>query len=101
MPIIPHSATGADCCGCIIVTVTGTDAELSCNEVRLGRWRHPGWDLGRFGLADTGQKLGDRYLIGPRYFMAIVDTEHWLIAADIRPLKYVGAAVALITLAFL
>ena len=32
MPIIPHSATGADCCGCIIVTVTGTDAELSCNE---------------------------------------------------------------------
>ena len=31
-PIIPHESTGADCCGCIIVKVTGNDAELKCNE---------------------------------------------------------------------
>jgi hypothetical protein len=67
--------------------------------MRLGRWRHPGWNLGRFGFADTGQKLGDRYLIRPSYFVAIVDTENWLIA-NIQPVKYAGAAVAFITLAF-
>ena len=31
-PIIPHESTGADCCGCIVVKVTGKDAELQCNE---------------------------------------------------------------------
>jgi len=31
-PIIPHESTGADCCGCIVVKVSGTDAELQCNE---------------------------------------------------------------------
>ena len=31
-PIIPHEATGVDCCGCIVVSVTGNDAELRCNE---------------------------------------------------------------------
>jgi hypothetical protein len=31
-PIIPHSAAGIDCCGCIVVNVRGKDAELSCNE---------------------------------------------------------------------
>lgn len=31
-PITPHSATGADCCGCIVLTVTGNDVELRCNE---------------------------------------------------------------------
>lgn len=31
-PIIPHESTGADCCGCIVVKVTGRDAELRCNE---------------------------------------------------------------------
>jgi hypothetical protein len=67
--------------------------------MRLGRWRHPGWDFGRFGFADTRQKLGDRYLIGPRYFVAIVDTKDWLIA-NIQSVKYAGAAVAFITLAF-
>jgi hypothetical protein len=30
-PVISHGATG-DCCGCIVVTVRGRDAELSCNE---------------------------------------------------------------------
>jgi hypothetical protein len=44
-------------------------------------------------------KLGDRYLIGPRYFVAIVDTKDWLIA-NIQSVKYAGAAVAFITLAF-
>jgi len=67
--------------------------------VRLGRRRHPGWDLGRFGFADTGQKLGNRYLIGPRYFVAIVDTKDWLIA-NIQPVKYARATFAFITLAF-
>jgi hypothetical protein len=34
-PIIPHeSAGGLDCCGCIVVRVTGNDAELQCNECR-------------------------------------------------------------------
>jgi hypothetical protein len=31
-PIIPHESTGVDCCGCIVVKVRGTDAELQCNE---------------------------------------------------------------------
>jgi len=31
-PIIPHESAGVDCCGCIIVKVAGTDAELQCNE---------------------------------------------------------------------
>ena len=31
-PIIPHESAGADCCGCIVVKVTGRDAELRCNE---------------------------------------------------------------------
>jgi hypothetical protein len=31
-PIIPHEATGVDCCGCIVVNVRGNDAELMCNE---------------------------------------------------------------------
>jgi len=31
-PILAHESTGADCCGCIVVRVTGTDAELLCNE---------------------------------------------------------------------
>jgi hypothetical protein len=56
-------------------------------------------DFAGFGFADTGQKLGDRYLIGPRYFVTIVDTEKWLIA-NIQSVKYAGAAVAFITLAF-
>jgi hypothetical protein len=39
IPIIPHSATGADCIGCIVVRLSGEDAELSCNEcgTSLGR----------------------------------------------------------------
>jgi len=31
-PIIPHESAGVDCCGCIVVKVTGNDAELLCNE---------------------------------------------------------------------
>ena len=31
-PIIQHEATGVDCCGCIVVTSRGVDAELTCNE---------------------------------------------------------------------
>jgi hypothetical protein len=31
-PIIPHQTTGVDCCGSIILKVTGKDAELVCNE---------------------------------------------------------------------
>jgi hypothetical protein len=31
-PIIPHESAGAECCGCIIVTVRRNDAELRCNE---------------------------------------------------------------------
>jgi hypothetical protein len=31
-PIIAHEATGADCCGCIVVKVSGKDVELRCNE---------------------------------------------------------------------
>jgi hypothetical protein len=31
-PIIPHEAIGVDCCGCIVVTVRGADAELTRNE---------------------------------------------------------------------
>ena len=31
-PIIPHEATGADCCGCLIVQVRGDVAEIVCNE---------------------------------------------------------------------
>jgi len=32
LPIIPHEHAGVDCCGCIVVRVTGKDAELVCNE---------------------------------------------------------------------
>jgi hypothetical protein len=32
MPIIAHSATGADCCGCLVVDVRERDAALRCNE---------------------------------------------------------------------
>ena len=31
-PIIAHESTGVDCCGCIIVKVQGSNAELCCNE---------------------------------------------------------------------
>ena len=31
-PIIPHESAGVECCGCIVVIVTGNDAELVCNE---------------------------------------------------------------------
>jgi hypothetical protein len=31
-PIIPHESAGTDCCGCIVVSVIGNDAELRCNE---------------------------------------------------------------------
>ena len=31
-PIIPHESAGVDCCGCVVVIVTGNDAELKCNE---------------------------------------------------------------------
>jgi hypothetical protein len=31
-PILPHESTGADCCGCIVVKVTGDAAELQCDE---------------------------------------------------------------------
>ena len=27
-----HESAGVDCCGCIVVTVTGNDVELTCNE---------------------------------------------------------------------
>ena len=31
-PIIPHEvATGADCCGCLIVQVRGDQADITCN----------------------------------------------------------------------
>ena len=33
-PIIPHESAGVDCCGCIVVVVRGSDAELVCNECR-------------------------------------------------------------------
>jgi hypothetical protein len=33
LPIIPHEvATGADCCGCLIVRVRGEQADITCNE---------------------------------------------------------------------
>lgn len=33
IPIIPHEvATGADCCGCLIVQVYGDQADITCNE---------------------------------------------------------------------
>ena len=32
LPVIPHSATGADCLGCVIVEVRRKDAELLGNE---------------------------------------------------------------------
>jgi len=32
-PIVPHEvATGADCCGCLIVHVRGDQADITCNE---------------------------------------------------------------------
>ena len=31
-PIIPHEHAGGDCCGCIVVEINGSDAELRCNE---------------------------------------------------------------------
>ena len=32
-PVIPHESAGVeDCCGCIVVKVTGNDADLRCNE---------------------------------------------------------------------
>jgi hypothetical protein len=32
-PIVPHElATGADCCGCLIVQLRGDQAEITCNE---------------------------------------------------------------------
>jgi hypothetical protein len=31
-PIIPHESAGADCCGCIVPVVQGSDVELRCNE---------------------------------------------------------------------
>jgi len=31
-PILAHESTGVDCCGCIVVKVTGKNAELKCNE---------------------------------------------------------------------
>jgi hypothetical protein len=32
-PIIPHEvATGADCCGCLIVQVRSDQADITCNE---------------------------------------------------------------------
>ena len=33
IPIIPHEvATGADCCGCLIVRMRGDQADITCNE---------------------------------------------------------------------
>jgi hypothetical protein len=32
LPIIPHESAGVDCCGCIVVVVRDSDAELVCNE---------------------------------------------------------------------
>jgi hypothetical protein len=32
LPIIPHESAGVDCCGCIVVKISGSDAELRCNE---------------------------------------------------------------------
>jgi hypothetical protein len=32
-PVVPHQLAGsADCCGCLIVEVRGTEADLICNE---------------------------------------------------------------------
>ena len=31
-PIIPHEATGAGCCGCLIVQVCGDQADIISNE---------------------------------------------------------------------
>jgi hypothetical protein len=31
-PIISHESAGVDCIGCIVVKVSGNDAELRCNE---------------------------------------------------------------------
>ena len=32
-PIVPHEvATGADCCGCLVVQVHGDQAYITCNE---------------------------------------------------------------------
>jgi hypothetical protein len=30
-PILAHESTGVECDGCIVVRVTGNDAELRCN----------------------------------------------------------------------
>jgi hypothetical protein len=32
VPIIPHDALGADCCGCLCVRVEGDQAQIVCNE---------------------------------------------------------------------
>ena len=31
-PIVAHEFAGADCCGCLIVSVRGEQADISCNE---------------------------------------------------------------------
>ena len=56
-PIIPHESTGVDCCGCIVVKVRGTDAELQCNRMRGGRWRRSGWDSEGSSVADTERPI--------------------------------------------
>jgi hypothetical protein len=33
MPNISHEPAGVDCCGCIVVKVTGNDAELPMQRV--------------------------------------------------------------------
>jgi hypothetical protein len=33
LPIVPHEvATGANCCGCLIIQVRGDQADITCNE---------------------------------------------------------------------
>jgi hypothetical protein len=32
MPIVAHETAGADCCGCIVAAVEGSNVELRCNE---------------------------------------------------------------------
>ena len=32
MPVVAHEDTGAECCGCIVAAVDGTDVELRFNE---------------------------------------------------------------------
>jgi len=52
-PIIPHESAGVDCCGCIVLTVAGNDAEMQCKRMWCRRWRRSGWDSEGSGVVDS------------------------------------------------